>query len=70
MVGADLWFRGLRPVNGALDYVHIGGPILALFGAIYHIFVSQRNQTRNYAVATLMTFVLGLLSYGIGEMGG
>jgi hypothetical protein len=68
LVGSDLWFRGLRPSFNALDFVHIGGPILALLGGIYHIFVSSRNQTRNYAVASLMTFVLALISYGIGEM--
>jgi hypothetical protein len=70
LVGLDLWARGLRPMFNALDFVHIGGPILALLGAVYHLFVSTRNQTRNYAVASLMTFALGLISYAIGEMGG
>jgi heme A synthase len=70
LVGLDLWSRGARPIGTALDFVHIGGPIVALLGAVYHVFVSARNPLRNYAVASIMTFALALISYFIGEMGG
>jgi len=71
LVGVDLWIGGGRPAPSSLlsSYVHVLGPVLALLGAVYHIFVSSRNPVRNYAVATLLTVALGLISYAIGEMG-
>ncbi len=57
------------PRSVLLSVIHMGGPILALLGSIYHIFISRRNKVRNYRTAALMTVVLGLISYAIGEMG-
>ena len=71
LVGIDLLSRGGVPASSSalFSYIHILGPVLALGGGVYHIFVSRRNPVRNYAVATLMTVILGLISYAIGEMG-
>ena len=70
LIGADLWFRvGARPIAGPLAYVHMSGPILALAGAIFHVFGPAKNRVRNYAIGMLSITGLGLLSYVIGEIG-
>lgn len=70
LIGSDLVFRlGLRPIAGPLALVHMGAPYLALLGAAYHVFGPARNRVKNYAIAMLLTFGLGLISYGIGEVG-
>ncbi len=71
LIGLDLASAGKLPAPNSILFsaIHMGGPILALLGAVYHIFVSRRNRLRNYRTAALMTFVLGLISYVIGEMG-
>ncbi len=71
LIGVDLASTGALPAprSAFVSAIHMIGPFLALLGAIYHIFISRRNRVRNYGVAGLMTFVLGLISFVIGEMG-
>jgi hypothetical protein len=69
LAGADLLSRGLVPIAGPLEYVHVGGPVIALAGAAFHVFGRPKTRARNYAIAMLTIFVFALLSYVLGEIG-
>ncbi len=71
LIGVDLASTGALPAPGSALFsaIHMIGPIGALLGSVYHDFFSRRNRVRNYGVAGMMTLVLGLISFVIGEMG-
>ena len=69
LLGLDLWARGGRPAQGALAWVHLAGPLVALLAGIGLLLGRRRERAGSYAIATGLTFVAALVSYGIGEMG-
>jgi hypothetical protein len=73
LLGLGLWSIGLRPVfsptAGILNLVHIIGPVVALGLWAFAFFLEPRFSSRRIALAAWLTFLLALLSYGIGEMG-
>ena len=69
LLGLDLWARGGRPAQGALALVHLALPLVALLAGVGLLIGRRRDRAGSYAIATALTFVAALVSYGIGEMG-
>ncbi len=69
-LGADLWLRGLRPADGPLAEIHMAGPVVALAFYVLVLLRAPASRGRAWlAAAALLTAVMALVSYSIGEIG-
>jgi hypothetical protein len=69
LLGLDLWLRGFRPAGAPLAELHVLGPAVALVVGLFLLLTRRRERPRSLALAALLTVVVGLVSYSIGEMG-
>ncbi len=66
LAGIDLLSRGDRPAPDALAIVHVGGPIIAFLVGLWALVVPPRAQIRRYIAADHLTFLVSVISFGIG----
>ena len=68
LIGLDLWFgRGLRPATGILGLVHLAGPMFALSWPLEPLIAGRAKVVTRVAFSSSLTFVLAVVTYGIGQ---
>lgn len=66
LAGIDLLSRGDSPAPGILAIVHVGGPIIAFVVGLWALLVPPRARVPRYIMADHLTFLVSLISFGIG----
>jgi hypothetical protein len=69
LLGLDLWQRGARPAMPPWGELHLAGPLIAIIVTLGLVGGEGQRTPKRYAIASLLTVALALVSYAIGEMG-